>query len=70
MEKSTTFSAPFLLSSLLPDTKIIRPMIYFRVKITDIENQYDIYSRTCADGSSMLEGVGFTVSYAQVAGFR
>ena len=70
MEKSTTSSAPFLLSSLSSDTKIIRPMIYFRVKITDIENQYDIYDRTCEDGSSIIEGVGFTVSYAPVSGIR
>ena len=29
---------------------------------TDIENNYDIYSRTHAGGSSMLEGVDFTVT--------
>ena len=49
METSTTFSAPFLRSLLTTDTKILRPRISFRVKKTDIDNQYDIYSRTCAD---------------------
>ena len=34
------------------------------VKTTDIDNQYDLYSRTCSDGSSMLKGVEFTLSYA------
>ena len=34
----------------------------------DIDNQYDIYSRTCAYGSSILEGVDFNVSYSPVAG--
>ena len=38
------------------------PRISFRVKTTDIDNQYDLYSITCADGSSMLEGIDFTVS--------
>ena len=47
MEKSTTFSALFILSSLPPDTKILHPRISFRVKTTDIDNQYGIYSRTC-----------------------
>ena len=68
MATSTTFSAPSLRSLLPPDTNILRPIIYFRVKTTDIGNQYDLYSRTCADGSSILEGVEFTVSYAPVAG--
>ena len=70
MATSTTFSAPFLLSSLPPDTKIFRPRIYFRVKTTNIDNQYDLYSRTYADGSSMVEVVDFTLSYAPVSGIH
>ena len=42
MATYTTFSAPFLSSLLPPDTNILRPRIYFRVKTTDIDNQYDI----------------------------
>ena len=68
MEKSTTLIAPFLSSSLPPETKIIFPWIYFRFKTTDIENKYDLYSRTCANESSMLDGVNYTVSYVPVAG--
>ena len=68
MAKSTTVSAPFLRSLLPPNTKILRPRIYFRVKTTETDNQYDIYSITCADGSSMIEGFDFTVSYEPVAG--
>ena len=63
MEKSTTFSAPFLGSSCPTDTKIIRPRIYFKVKTTYIENQYDLNFKTCVDRSSGIEGVDFTVSY-------
>ena len=36
-------------------------------RVADIDNQYDLYSRRCADGSSMLEIVDFTISYASVA---
>ena len=56
MGKYTTFSAPFERSSLTPGKKI-RPRISLRVKIINIENQYDLYSRTCSYVSSMLEGV-------------
>ena len=68
MVVSKTFRAQFLRSLLPPDTKILRPRISLRVKKTDIENQYDLYSRTCSDGSSILEGVEFTVSYAPMHG--
>ena len=67
MATSTTFSAPFLRSLISQDTKIIRPRISFRVKTTYIDNQYDLYSRKCADVLSMIEGVDFTVYYAPVA---
>ena len=70
MERSTTFSAPFLLSPLPPDKKKLIPIIYFGLKSTYIDNKYDLYSRTFSDGSYMLEGVEFTVSYAPVAGIR
>ena len=65
---SKTFGAPFLRSSLPPDTNIPNSIISFRVKTTDVENRYEIYSRTFADGSSMLEVVDFTVSYEPVYG--
>ena len=44
---STAFSALFLRSSLTTYTKILFPRISFRVKTTDIENHFDIYSITC-----------------------
>ena len=64
MAISTTFSATFSRSSLPLDTHILRTII------TDINNQYEPYSRTCAYVSSVLEGVDFTVSYAPVAATR
>ena len=68
MEKSTTFSTTFLHYSLPPDTEILHPRIYHTVKTTDIDNQYYLYPITCEYGSSMLEGVDFTVSYTPVSG--
>ena len=67
IEKSTILSAPFLRSLLQLDTKTLLSRIYFRVKTPYIGNKYELYSRTCADESSMLEGVDFTVSYSLVA---
>ena len=66
MAASTTFSAPFLRSLLPPDTNILRPIISFEVKTTCIDKKYEPYSRTCAYGSSLCEGVDLTVSYAPV----
>ena len=43
MVKSTTFSVQFLVSSLPPDTKIIRTRIYFSMNKTDTDDQYDLY---------------------------
>ena len=63
MAIDTTFSAPFLRSLLPPNTKILRPRISFRVKTTDFGNQYDLYSITCVDESSIFEGVDFTELY-------
>ena len=68
MATSTTFSAQFLQSSPPPDTKILIPRISFRLTNIYVENQYDINSRTCTDGLSILWGVELTVSYAHVAG--
>ena len=67
MEKYTTFGAPFLRSSLPPDTKILCLRIYFRVNTTDIENKYELYSRTCTYGSSIIEVVDSAVSYTPVS---
>ena len=67
-QKSNTFSEPFIRSSLPPNTKILYPRISFMVRTTDIYNHNDIYYRTCADGSFMIEGVDFIISYSLVSG--
>ena len=54
MEISTTFSAPFLYSSLTSEAKIIHPRIYFGINTRDIYNQYYLYSITFTYSSSII----------------
>ena len=67
MSISNIFSAPFLRSLLPLKTKIICLRISFKVKKTDIDNKYDLYSIICAYGSSIIEGLNLTVSYTPVS---
>jgi len=62
-----TFSAPILRSSVPLNKTILRPQIACRVKDTSIPHQYDLYARTCADGSTQKENIDFTDSYSPVA---
>ena len=67
MMASGTFSAP-ILRSLVPSNKtILRPCIACRVKDTSIPHQYDLYARTCVDGSTQREHIDFQDSYSPVA---
>ena len=43
-------------------------MIYFRVKTTDIDNQYDLCSIICTYVLSIIEGVYSPISYVPIAG--
>jgi hypothetical protein len=62
-----TFSAPVLRSSVPKTKTILRPRVACRVKDTSIPHQYDLYARTCADGSTQKENIDFTDSYSPVA---
>ena len=70
ISRSTIFSATFIHYLLPPRTKILRLRIFFRLETIYIHNEYDLYSRTCSDGSPVIEKVDFTVSYKPVAGIR
>ena len=35
----------------------------FEVKITDVQDYYEIKVRMCADGSRMVKGADFSISY-------
>ena len=54
MKKFTTFSSSFEISLLQRVKKIQLPRIWFKAKTTYIENQYELYSRTCAYGSYII----------------
>ena len=49
---------------------ILPPMLSFRVNKIDIDNQYELYSRTCAYGSHMIERFYITVSYVPVISIK
>jgi hypothetical protein len=62
-----TFSAPILRSSVPPQKTVLRPCVVCRVKDTPVPNQYDLFARTCTDGSTQRENINFTDSYSPVA---
>jgi hypothetical protein len=67
MMLSGTFSAPILRSSVPSNKTVLRPRVACRVKDTSIPHQYDLYARTCADGSKQKENIDFIDSYSPVA---
>jgi hypothetical protein len=62
-----TFSAPLLRTSVPAGKTILHPRIACQVKDTTIAHQYDLYARTCADGSTQRKSINFTDSYPPVA---
>jgi len=61
-----TFSAPLLRSSVPSNKTIFCPRVTCKVKDTSTPNHFDLYARTCADGSIQKENVDFTDSYSPV----
>jgi hypothetical protein len=66
MLASGTFSAPILRSSVPQNKSILRPRVACKVKDTSIPHQYDLYARTCVDGSTQKEIIDYTDSYSPV----
>ena len=66
MHHTGTLSIPFCITMLPQDTTILRPRISCEVKITDSMHYYEIKCRLCADGSNMVVGVDYDLSYAPV----
>ncbi len=66
MLASGTFSAPILRSSVPQNKSILRPWVACKVKDTSIPHQYDLYARTCVDGSTQKENIDYTDSYSPV----
>jgi hypothetical protein len=61
-----TWSAPILKSTVPPGKTILRNRVTFKVKDTDQPNTYELYSRTCVDGSPKKENVDYNNSYSPV----
>jgi hypothetical protein len=66
MLQSGTWSAPILRSTIPKEKTILPACVTFKVKDTDTTNTYELYCRTCANGSSMKEHVDYTNSYSPV----
>ena len=64
MHKSSSLSLPFEIILLPKDTTILRPRITCEVKITDSEDYYEM--KCNADGSRMIMGLDYDLSYAPV----
>jgi hypothetical protein len=67
MQSSGTFGVPILHTSMPHGKSVLRSRVACKVKDTSIAHHYDLYARTCADGSTMKEHVDFTDSYSPVA---
>jgi len=64
--KSHTFTAPFPIEDAPEGVNVLRSVISHRVK--DLGNDtYDLYSRHCANGSTMIKGLDYKESYAAIA---
>ena len=61
--RAHTFTAPFPIEEVPPNTCILRSVVAFRVKSLG-HDHYDLYSRHCADGSRMIKGLDNAESYA------
>jgi len=66
MLHSGTWSAPILRSSIPPEKTVLPARVTFKVKDTNVENNYELYCRTCANGSTMKENVDYQNSYSPV----
>ena len=66
MHRTGTLSLPFPQTQLDKDTAILRPRLTCEVRITDSDNYYELKVRLCADGSRMVVGIDYDLSFAPV----
>ena len=52
-------SCSFPTTELSGDTNILPSRLWFEVKITDIEGDYELKARDGSDGSKIIEGVDY-----------
>ena len=66
MHTTGTLSITFPLEPVPKGNNILRPRVTCEVRITDIDNYYELKCRLCADGSRMVMGIDYDLSYAPV----
>jgi hypothetical protein len=66
MQTTGPFIHAMFRSQVRSGKAIFHSHIAFCVKDGDTTNAYDLYAYTCADGSSMREGIDFASSYLPV----
>ena len=66
MHGTGTLSLPFPESDLPPGLTVLRPRLSCEVRITDTDHYYELKIRLCADGSRMVVGIDYDLSYAPV----
>ena len=64
MHNSGTLSCPFPRIKIPEGKKVLPTRLSFEVKLTDVLDFYEITIRMCANGSKIIQGQDFTVSYA------
>ena len=64
--KTGTLSLPFPILMLERETTVLRPRLTCEVRITDTDNYFENKIRFCADGSMMVMGVDYDLSFAPV----
>ena len=67
MNDSVSLSKPFLKGNLPSSSLILNSRLAFAVKLTGLQDYYKLKSRLCANGSTMVEGVDFDLSFCHVA---
>ena len=66
MHKSGTLSSPCLRCDIPKDKKVLAKRLSFEVKITGVQDYYEIKVRMCTDKSRMVQGSDFSISYAHM----
>ena len=66
MHKTGTLSLPFQATMISDTTTILRPQVTCEVKIIDSDHYCELKYRMCADGSHIIMGLNYDLSYTLV----
>ena len=64
MNESGTWGSLIKRTDIPKDKKILRPRLVFKVKDTELEQTFDLYTRTASDGYKQQQGIYFDISYS------